>query len=120
MRFNPRIWRPVAIGLGIINTAGAGFALALEQGEHAGVHLLLAAASGFWASRMNRNVGAGRKLEPGEQDARLEALEVELDEQRRELAEAQERLDFAERMLAQAVERRQVEPGRVNPVETRT
>ena len=47
----------------------------------------------------------------GEQEARLEALEADVGELRRELTETQERLDFAERVMAQPPESRRVEPG---------
>lgn len=117
MAFKSRIWQPVAIGLGALNMAGAGFAVALEQGEHAALHIGLAGVCAFWVHRIRRRPGGGAGLITGERDARLEALENELDDQRRELAEAQERLDFAERLLTQAAERRQVPASHEPPSE---
>lgn len=109
--FPTRIWHRIALGFSALNIAGAGYAAALEQGEHAGVHVLLAVAGGWWARSLARRrwgaaqtTGEAAAVTPG----RLEALEIELDNQRRELMETQERLDFAERLLAQGAERKQV------------
>ncbi len=111
MRFKPSTWKPVAVGLSALNLAGFGFAAGAQEPLHAAVHLVAAAAFGFWATRLRPRSGRTAALSPADaadREARLEALEIELDDQRRELAEAQERLDFAERLLAQAAERRQV------------
>jgi chromosome segregation ATPase len=53
-----------------------------------------------------------RVPDAGEDQARLEALEAEMGDLRRELGEAQERLDFAERVLAQGPDARRVGPER--------
>ena len=70
------------------------------------VHAALGLAFGLWAQRL-RQGPAGSELE-----ARLEALEGEVSNQRQELSETQERLDFAERLLAQEPETRRVGPQR--------
>ena len=108
MAFKSRIWQPIAIAFSALNLAGAGFAVALEQGEHAAIHVLLAGAAAYWVRRRQQAPGTEVTLGTADREARLEALEADLDSQRRELAEAQERLDFAERLLSQAAERRQV------------
>jgi len=85
--------------------AAAGFAARSAEPWHAALHAGLAVAFGVWAIRL-RQGDAGSEVE-----ARLEALEIEMGNVRRELGEAQERLDFAERLLAQ-VEARRVGPER--------
>jgi hypothetical protein len=104
MALNPRLWRPIAAVLGVANLVAAGFHIALEQGEMAGVHALLAAGAGYWASRLGRTRAPA--LENPDAEERMGQLEAEVMQQRQELADAQERLDFAERLLAQNAERR--------------
>jgi hypothetical protein len=104
MTFKPAVWRPIAIVLSAINLVAVGFAAGAAEPWHATAHTALALAFGLWAQRMRR-VPDG-----GEDQARLEALEAEMGDLRRELGEAQERLDFAERVLAQAPDARRVGP----------
>ena len=52
------------------------------------------------AARRGDDEGAFAFLPGGELEPRLEALEFEVSDLRRELSETQERLDFAERLLA--------------------
>jgi hypothetical protein len=95
MTFKPAIWRPIALGLALLNVVATGFAADAAEPVHAAIHAGFAFLFGYWASHLKRRVpGAGR-------DGGLEALGGEVDDLRRELGEAQERLDFAERMLAQ-------------------
>jgi hypothetical protein len=105
MTFKPAIWFPIAVVLSAINVAAAGFAARDAEPWHATLHAALAVAFGLWALRLRESDGGG------ELEARLEALEIEVGNVRRELGEAQERLDFAERLLAQ-VEARRVGPER--------
>ena len=70
------------------------------------IHAGLALAFGLWAQRLRRGPGGS------EGQTRLEVLEAEVDNLRRELSETQERLDFAERVLAQGPESRRVGPER--------
>jgi hypothetical protein len=107
MTFKPAIWQPVAIVLSAINLVAAGFAAAAAEPLHTGAHVALALAFGLWARRLGLRRGED---EPTELEPRLEALEFELGNLRRELGETQERLDFAERVLAQRQEQRRVEP----------
>jgi hypothetical protein len=111
MTFKPAIWQPIAIVLSAVNLVAAGFAAASTEPWHAGVHAALTLAFGLWAQRLGqtrlRQAPGGGELLP-----RLEALEFEVSDLRRELSEAQERLDFAERVLAQPPETRRVEPER--------
>lgn len=108
MTFKPAIWQPIAVVLSAINLVAAGFAVASAEAGHAVVHVVLAGAFALWAQRL-RQVPP---LESGELEPRLDALEDEMSNVRRELSEAQERLDFAERMLAQGQESRRVGPER--------
>ena len=95
MTFKPAIWRPIALGLAVLNVVATGFAANAAEPVHAATHAGLALLFGYWASHLKRRAPtAGR-------DAGLDALGGEVDDLRRELGEAQERLDFAERMLAQ-------------------
>lgn len=93
MMFKSPRWRLVAIALGVLNVAGAGYAAALNEPAHAAIHGALAAAFALGASRLRRPAARS-------QDDRLELLETELDQMRQQLTEAQDRLDFAERLLA--------------------
>ena len=112
MTFKPAIWRPIAIVLGVINLVAAAFAAGSAEPLHAGVHVALGLAFGFWAQRLRQapgelGLGLGLGLEP-----RLEALEFEVSDLRRELNETHERLDFTERMLAQGQESRRLDQER--------
>ena len=110
MTFKPALWYPIAVVLSVINLAAAGFAAASAEPWHATTHAALAVAFGLWAQQLRQ----GLRQQSGGDDleARLEALELEVSEQRRELSETQERVDFAERLLAQGPEARRVEPER--------
>jgi hypothetical protein len=110
MTFKPAIWYPIAVVLSAINLAGAGFAAGQAQPWHATIHAALAVAFGLWAQRLRQDRG-GDGVE-SEVQGRLEGIEAEVSDLRRELSEAQERLDFAERLLAQRPESRQVGPER--------
>jgi hypothetical protein len=113
MTFKPAIWQPIAIVLGAINLVAVGFAAAAAEPWHAGVHAALGLAFGLWAQRLRQSPDRGSELQDGsELEARLEVLEADVSDMRRELSEAQERLDFTERVLAQPPESRRVEPER--------
>jgi hypothetical protein len=106
MTFKPAIWQPIAVVLSAINLVAVGFAAGAAEPWHAGGHAALGLAFGLWAQRMKLGRGGETELQP-----RLEVLEFEVSDLRRELSETQERLDFTERVLAQAQESRRVEPG---------
>jgi hypothetical protein len=102
MTFKSPIWQPIAILLSAVNLVGVGFAAGAAEPWHAGIHAALGLGFGLWAQRLR---GPSRALPA---DHRLAALEDDVSELRRELAEAQERLDFAERVLAQPPDTRRV------------
>jgi hypothetical protein len=104
MTFKPAIWQPIAVVLSVINLVSVGFAVGAAEPWHAGVHAALGLAFGLWAQRLRLGAG-GSELQP-----RLEALEFEVSDLRRELSETQERLDFTERVLAQGQESRRLDP----------
>jgi hypothetical protein len=106
MTFKPALWRPIAFGLSALNLVAVGFAAGAAEPWHAGVHAALAVAFGSWAQRLRRAPGGA------DRDERLEMLEDDVGEMRRELNEAQERLDFAERLLAQRREPQRLEEER--------
>jgi len=100
MRFNPRIWTPIAQVLTAINVAAVYFAAREAEPAHAVLHAALGAACMFWAERLRARARRDRAL--AEEDfAQPELMSGEMDQVRHELAEMQERLDFAERMLSQ-------------------
>lgn len=99
-------WSPVAVVLGGLNLAAAGFAAGSGEPVHASVHVGLALACWTWF-RSIRQAPPAAASEPQE---RLEELEAELSLLRGELSETQERLDFAERVMAQNAEARRVGP----------
>jgi hypothetical protein len=109
MTFKPAIWQPIAIVLSVINLVAVGFAAGAAEPWHAGVHAALGLAFGLWAQRLRQSRGGASELQGGS-EARLEALEFEVSDLRRELNEAQERLDFTERVLAKGPESRRVDP----------
>jgi hypothetical protein len=88
--------RKLPVILGIINFLG--FVVALLSGEawHATAHAAAAIPLALWAHRSR----AQPRVSSGEAD-RIDELETEVGELRRELGDAQERLDFAERLMAQ-------------------
>lgn len=94
--------RRIAIALSVINVLG--FISAMGDGSplHAGAHVAVGVVLFLWIQRLSERVREGHAelAEPADQD-RIEGLESEMDQLRRELAEAQERLDFTERMMAQ-------------------
>jgi hypothetical protein len=100
MTFKSWIWQPTALALSALNLAGVGMAAGAAEPWHAGIHATLALAFWSWAQRLRQAPREVGRL------PRVEALELEVSELRRELGEAQERLDFTERMLAQGVEAR--------------
>lgn len=104
MTFKPSLWRPIALVLSAINLVAVGFAAGAAEPWHAGIHAALALGFGLWAQRLRESPAES------EPQARLELLESEVSELRRELSETQERLDFAERVLAQGPESRRVGP----------
>jgi hypothetical protein len=98
MTFKPAIWHPIALALSALNLVGVGFAAGATEPWHAGIHAVLGLAFWSWAQRLRQPTAVAGDPE------RLETLELEVGQIRRELVEAQERLDFTERMLAQGRE----------------
>ncbi len=47
MSFKAAIWYPIAVGLSVINVAGAGLAVAQAEPSHAAIHAGLALAFGL-------------------------------------------------------------------------
>ena len=92
--------------LSALNLVGVGQAAGAAEPLHAGVHAVLALGLWAWAQRLRQRGRGGAEL------PRVDALELEVSELRRELGEAQERLDFTERMLAQGAEARRSESER--------
>ena len=101
--------RPIAIALSALNLVATGFAAQAGEGWHAGIHAALALAFGLWAQNLR---GRSSLNDQGEIPSRLESLEIEVGNLRRELGEAQERIDFTERVMAKAQEQRRVGPDR--------
>jgi hypothetical protein len=106
MIFKRAIWLPIALILSILNWVGAGFAVSAAEPWHAAAHVALALAFGLWAQRLRQGPGGG------EREARLQVLEAEVSDLRRELSATQERLDFTERVLAHGPDPRRVGPER--------
>jgi len=98
MTFKPAIWHPIALVLSALNVVGVGVAAGVAEPWHAGIHAVLGLAFWSWAQRLRQPMAVAGDPE------RLETLELEVGQIRRELVEAQERLDFTERMLAQGRE----------------
>lgn len=104
MKFPPRIWKPIAGVLSLLNVGGLWFAARAGEPWHATTHAVLAILFGLWAlpvkfSSLFRSTQSSA-IDPGTA-ARLDALEYEVGILRQELGEAQERLDFTERILSQ-------------------
>jgi hypothetical protein len=104
MTFKPAIWYPIAVVLSVVNLVSVAFAVVPAQPWHATIHAALALGFGLWAQRLRQRPGGG------ELEARLEAVELEVNNLRQELSDAHERLDFAERLLAQRPEGRRLGP----------
>ena len=116
MIFKPTTWYRIAVALTVLNLVGGGFAVGSAEPGHAAVHGVLALGFWLWARRLRPRLGEGeaegeREIESGS-ETRLEALDAEMSNLRRELDETQERLDFAERMLARGAETRRADPPR--------
>jgi hypothetical protein len=110
MTFKPATWRPIAALLSAANLVAAGFAMGSAEPLHAAVHVAVALAFGLWAQRLRPGTRESESLTGSESLERLEAVEDEVSNLRRELSETQERIDFAERLLAQRSESRRVGP----------
>ena len=108
MTFRPSIWHPIALILSVLNWVAAGFAIHDAEFWHTAAHVTLAMAFWLWAQRLAWRRG----LEGSGHDTRLDLLEAEVGDLRRDLTEAQERLNFAERVLAQGPDPRRVGPER--------
>jgi hypothetical protein len=108
MTFKPAIWHPIALVLTALQVVGVGVAAGAAEPWHAGIHAVLGLAFWSWAQRLRQPTGVAVAGDP----ERLETLEFEVGQIRRELAEAQERLDFTERMLAQGRETRHLDVDR--------
>jgi len=104
MTFRGRFWHPAALGFSGLNLVGVGMAAGAAEPVHAGIHAVLALASWSWAQRLRQ-----RRTDAGGELSRVDAIELEMSQVRRELVDVQERLDFTERMLAQAAESRRLE-----------
>lgn len=103
MTLKRTIWLSVALILTTVNVLGLGWALALQEGPHAGAHVALSVLCGWWAYRLLRPAGPSDATDAPaalDQQERFDALESDVNRLRQELGEAQERVDFAERMLA--------------------
>jgi hypothetical protein len=107
MTFKPAIWKPVSFVLSAINLVAVGFAAGAAEPYHAAGHAALALAFGLWSQRLSQ-----RSVPAIDNPTRLDELEADMSDLRRELGEAQERIDFTERVLAQRPESRQVGPER--------
>lgn len=105
MRFNPRIWTPIAQVLVAVNVAGVYFAAQATEPWHATLHGALGVACMLWAERLRTR--ASQALAEGV-ETQPELMPGEVDHLRNELADVQERLDFAERMLTQRREEARV------------
>lgn len=104
MTFKPAIWIPIAAVLAVINLGAVWFAAMPGEPLHATTHAVLAVAFALWAQRLrHRQLGTPT-------DADLDALELEVQDLRRELAAAEERVDFAERVLAEGEKVRREPP----------
>jgi hypothetical protein len=103
MTFKRAFWHPTAVVLSVLNVVGAGFAAGSNEPWHAGIHAGLALVFWSWAQRLRQTPDGS------ERSTRLETLEGEVSDLRREMAEIQERLDFTERMLAQGPEPRRLD-----------
>ena|SRR5215211_2175917 len=108
MTFKHWAWHPTALALCALNLVGVGQAAAVAEPWHAGIHAVLGLAFWSWAQRLRRS----RTEHAGGELSRLDALELDVSELRRELGEAQERLDFTERVLAQGLEARRLDSER--------
>jgi hypothetical protein len=103
MTFKPAVWYPISFILSALNLVAIG----VFAGEplHAVAHGGLALAFGLWAQRLRQQ---RPRESQGERDPRLEVLEAEVSNLRRELGHTQEGLDFTERLLAQRPEAQRV------------
>jgi hypothetical protein len=97
MALRPTTWRRIAIVLSVVNLGGLIMALGAGEIAHAGAHALVGGLLVVWIGRLRERSRGAERIAG---DERLEGLEDEVDQLRRELGEAQERLDFTERMMA--------------------
>jgi hypothetical protein len=107
MTFKPAIWKPITFVLSAANLVAVGLAAGAAEPYHAAGHAALALGFGLWAQRLWRSPTTSI-----ESPVRLQELDADMSDLRRELSEVQERLDFTERVLAQRPESRQVGPER--------
>lgn len=98
---NAQRQRRIAVVFSVLNLAGLIMAVGAGEAMHAGAHLAVGAGLWAWIRYLGASARNGDALDEAGDSDRIEGLESEVDQLRRELTEAQERLDFTERMLAQ-------------------
>ena len=103
MKFKSPWWKPIAVVLAAGNLVAVGFAAGMAEPWHAATHAALGLGFGLWAQRLRWGSSTGSS------EDRMEEIEAEVSDLRRELTEAQERLDFTERILARGQEAPRVE-----------
>lgn len=96
MRLGRAFWFPVAVGLAVINAAGAVYALYMSEPVHAFAHGALVAGFLLWARYLRST-----SPRPERQAEKVEMLEANLSDLERQLSETQQRLDFADQLLKQ-------------------
>lgn len=85
MNRRSKIWLAVASIVNVINAAGGGYAIALEEGPHAGIHIVLLLVGSVWAWRLATRrdqadvaaLPAGARLEQLQESVDAIAVEVE-------------------------------------------
>ncbi|MGQ0814020.1 MAG: hypothetical protein ACT4O1_06095 [Gemmatimonadota bacterium] len=97
MNIKRAVWFPIAVGLIVINAAGAVYALVMSETMHAYVHGAILVGSVLWARYLRHE--PPRRDE--RQDHKVEMLEADLSDLERQLSETQQRLDFADQLLKQ-------------------
>ena len=85
MNRRSKLWLAVASLVNLINAAGGGYALALGEEAHAGVHAVLLVLGSYWAWRVatraprgdTATLAAGGRLEQLQESVDAIAVEVE-------------------------------------------
>ena len=101
-----KLWLAAISLFNLVNAAGAGFAGALEQGEHAAVHVVLLIVGVYAMWRVVSRAGPGSSA-MYEDAARLEQLQQSVDA----IAVEVERIGEAQRFSAKLQGERTASPG---------
>ena len=106
MNRRSKIWLAVATLFTVVNAAGAGYAAAMAEGPHAGVHVVLGVLGLAWMWRLVGRAGPAYDATALPEPERMEQLQQSVDA----IAMEVERIGEAQRFTAKLEQERATSP----------